>query len=365
MGPQAISAFEISPAPDGHYRSAVERFDGFVRLPVGIAGPLKVNGNHASGRYEIPLATTEGALVASYHRGCLALNDADGCRSVVVDAAMTRTPCFRFRSVDECLTFADWATARYRCFAALVERTSRHCRLRRIDAQVEGNHTYLQLEFSTGRAAGQNMVTIATESICRRIEQEFKTAPEAVYIEANLSGDKKASAAALQSVRGKRVVAEARLSHETCTSLLDCTPQALEDHWFASAMGGTLSGTVGLQGHFANALAAMYLALGQDAACVAESAVGVTRMMARESELYVSVTLPNIIVGTVGGGTALPDQAHYLSRLDLPEHNPSHALAEIVGAACLAGELSIAASITSGSFARAHRILGRRRCRRV
>ena len=128
-------------------------------------------------------------------------------------------------------------------------------------------------------------------------------------------------------------------------------------------MGGTLSGAIGLQGHFANALAAIYIALGQDAACVAESAVGITRMVARDDELYVAVTLPNVIVGTVGGGTGLPDQSAYLRRLNLPGPEPSNALAEIIGAVCLAGELSIAASITSGSFARAHRILGRRRSR--
>jgi hydroxymethylglutaryl-CoA reductase (NADPH) len=366
MGPQAITRFDAcSPRPCDPYQSAVERYDGSVRMPVGLAGPLQIIGNHADGSYEVPLATTEGALVASYHRGCLALNEVGGCRSVVVDAAMSRTPCFRFHCVDDCVVFVDWVKARYRKFSALVERTSGYCRLRRLEGQIEGNHVYLLLEFTTGQAAGQNMVTIATESICRQIVQEFLRPIDAMYIEANLSGDKKATASALGSVRGKRVVAEARLNHEVCESVLSCSPRSLEDYWFASAMGGTLSGAIGLQGHFANALAAIYIALGQDAACVAESAIGITRMVARDDELYVSVTLPNVIVGTVGGGTGLPDQSEYLRRLHLPESEPSNALAEIIGAVCLAGELSIAASITSGSFARAHRILGRRRSRHV
>jgi hydroxymethylglutaryl-CoA reductase (NADPH) len=345
------------------YRTAVERYQGSVRMPVGVAGPLRVVGQHADGCYPIPLATTEGALVASYHRGCQAINDAGGCHTVVVADGMTRTPCFRFETARAGYGFLEWCRANKADFARLVEQTSSHCRLRRVGGHIEGNHVFLDLEFSTGDAAGQNMVTIATESICRHVVRTFPKAPEAVYIEANLSGDKKSTVTALTGVRGQRVIAEVRLDRETCEASLGVTPRDLEDYWYASAMGGVLSGAVGLQGHYANALAALYIALGQDAACVAESAVGITRMTARHTELYASVTLPNVIVGTVGGGTALPDQAAFLASMNLPADKSNHALAEIISAVCLAGELSIAASITNGSFARAHRILGRRRSR--
>lgn len=347
------------------YGSCIERYQGSVRMPVGVAGPLKVIGNHANGAYPVPLATTEGALVASYHRGCLALNEAGGCQSIVVAEAMTRTPCFRFRGVRECHAFIEWAKAQAPVFQCLVEKTSNHCRLCSVGGQVEGNHAYLELAFTTGEAAGQNMVTIASEAICRHIMQTFSPGAEAIYIEANLSGDKKATAKGMTGVRGKRVVAEARIDARVAEEFFRCTPQAFQDHWYASAMGGALSGSIGLNGHYANALAALYIALGQDAACVAESAVGITRMSASDDELYVSVTLPNVIVGTVGGGTALPDQLSYLESMGLPEQQPAHALAEIIAAVCLAGELSIASSIANGTFARAHRILGGRRSRHV
>jgi len=343
------------------YPGAVERYHGSLRMPVGMAGPVQVSGQYAKGHFEVPLATTEGALVASYHRGCLAINDAGGCQTLVAAEAMTRTPCFRFAAARDGLAFLQWCQANQPTLEALAARTSGHCRLRRIGGQIEGNHVYLELEYATGEAAGQNMVTIATDAICRYALQSCGQRPEAVYIEANLSGDKKSTVAALTGVRGKRVVAEVRLDERICQARFNCTPEDLEDHWYASAMGGALSGSVGLQGHYANALAALYIALGQDAACVAESAIGITRMRARGAELYACVTLPNVIVGTVGGGTALPDQAAYLESMHLPSDQPANALAEIIGAVCLAGELSLAASISNGSFARAHRILGRRR----
>ncbi len=356
---------KAQPEPNDPYASSIERYHGSVRTPVGLAGPLQVFGDHAHGAYPVPLATTERALVASYHRGCLALDAAGGCRSIVVAEAMTRTPCFRFEGARESHAFIEWAKNQTPILKGLVEKTSNHCKLQSVDGQVEGNHAFLELAFATGEAAGQNMVTIATEAICSHIMQSFYHEPESVYIEANLSGDKKATANAMTSVRGKRVVAEVRIDAQVSLEYFGCTPEAFEDHWYASAMGGALSGSVGLHGHYANALAALYIALGQDAACVAESAVGITRMSARHDQLYASVTLPNVIVGTVGGGTQLPDQASYIESMKLPEHQPAHALAEIIGAVCLAGELSIASSIANGTFARAHRILGRRRSRHV
>ena len=351
----------VAVPPEDEYRTAVERYHGCVRMPVGIAGPVLVHGDYADGRYPVPMATTEGALVASYHRGCVAINRAGGCDAIVVSEAMTRTPCFRFTKARQARAFAVWASEQRQMLESLCASTSRHCRLTELAGVVEGNNVFLSLGFYVGDAAGQNMVTIATEAICRHLAEYFPDLPEAVYVEANLSGDKKASAQALTNVRGKRVVAEVRLDAAITERIFGCSIDALEDQWYTAAMGAALSGSVGLQGHYANALAAIYIALGQDAACTAESAVGVTRMQARGGELYASVTLPNVIVGCVGGGSALTDQANYLDMLGLGDDNPTHALAEIIGAACLAGELSIAGSIAAGTFARAHRILGRRR----
>jgi hydroxymethylglutaryl-CoA reductase (NADPH) len=175
-----------------------------------------------------------------------------------------------------------------------------------------------------------------------------------------MSGDKKASAQSFLLVRGRKVSAEAILPAELIQKLLRTTPEHLVNFWRMSAMGGVLSGTMGLQGHYANGLAALYLACGQDVACVAESAVGVTRFEVIEGgDLYASVTLPNIMVGTVGGGTGLPSQKACLDVLGLSGPGKAHALAEVCAGLCLAGELSIMGALCSGDFSRAHRLLAR------
>jgi hydroxymethylglutaryl-CoA reductase (NADPH) len=205
------------------------------------------------------------------------------------------------------------------------------------------------------------MVTLAADEICSFIETSAPVKPVAAYLEANFSGDKKASAMSLQGARGKRTVAEAFLPPEVTVEVLGCSAGQLEDYCRLGAIGAVMSGTIGQQGHYANALAALYLALGQDCACVAESAIGITRMEVRDGGLYACVTLPNLVLGSVGGGTGLPDQNRFLTGMGLPRKNTARALAEITAGICLAGELSISASLAAGSFARAHRVLGRRR----
>jgi hydroxymethylglutaryl-CoA reductase (NADPH) len=179
-------------------------------------------------------------------------------------------------------------------------------------------------------------------------------------VEANLSGDKKATAHSFVTVRGKKVSAEVTLPADLVASRLRTTPKELERYWKMSAIGAIQSGSIGVQGHFANALAALYIACGQDPACVAESAVGVTRFEVKDNgDLYASVTLPSIVVGTVGGGTALPSQRACLEMMGLAGQGKAQALAEVCGALALAGELSITAALCSGDFTRAHQKLAR------
>src|SRR5262249_45379319 len=159
----------------------------------------------------------------------------------------------------------------------------------------------------TGSASGQNMVTIATQAICDYIREHSPIQPRYSFVEANLSGDKKASALSFLGVRGKKVVAEVHLAQATVEHILRATPEVMVNYWRMSAVGGVMSGTIGVHGHYANGLAALFIACGQDAACVAESSVGITRMELNEQGgLYAAVSLPNVIVGTVGGGTGLP-----------------------------------------------------------
>ena len=342
------------------YRKNIENFIGTVKVPVGLAGPLRVNGLFARGDYYVPLATTEAALVASYSRGAQVISEAGGCASVLLNEGISRAPGFKFNDIRESGLFIHWATGQFDELRRQAESTTRHGKLVNLRFAVEGNHVFLVFEFTTGDASGQNMVTLATQAACDYILANSPVKPQQFFIEANLSGDKKASALSFTQVRGKKACAEAVLPAGVVQKRLRTTPQALADHWRMSVIGGVLSGAMGLQGHYANGLAALYLACGQDVACVAESAVGVTRFEATASgDLYASVTLPSIMVGTVGGGAGLPSQRACLDILGLSGENRAQALAEIAAALCLAGELSIAGALTSGDFSRAHRLLAR------
>lgn len=342
------------------FKKNIEHFIGTVKIPVGLAGPLRINGLFASGDYYVPMATTEAALVASYSRGSHLLTEAGGCTSAVLNEGVCRAPGYAFRNLREAGVFVLWATEHVDDFRRVAEATTRFGKLNDMRITIEGNHAYLCFEFDTADASGQNMVTLATEAICEYIEQNCPVKSHYHFVEANLSGDKKASAQSFLLVRGRKVSAEAVLPAELVQKRLRTTPEHMVNFWRMCAMGGILSGTVGIQGHFANGLAALYMACGQDVACVAESAVGVTRFEVLENgALYCSVSLPNIMVGTVGGGTSLPSQKACLDILGLAGAGKAQALAEVCGGLCLAGELSLMGAMCSGDFSRAHRLLAR------
>jgi len=205
------------------------------------------------------------------------------------------------------------------------------------------------------------MVTVATQAVVDYIVEHSPVKPRRAYVESNLSGDKKASAISFSSVRGKKVSCEVELPADLMKKRLGVDAAEMEDYWRVSSVGGVLSGSLGIQGHYANGLAALFIACGQDAACVAEAAVGVTRFEKRGQSLYAAVTLPNLIVGTVGGGTGLPSQRACLQLMGLAGSGHARAFAEVCAGVALAGELSIIAALASGRFTRAHEILARRR----
>ena len=350
------------------YGGNIENFIGTVRLPVGLAGPLRINGFFAQGDFLIPLATTEAALVASYHRGAQLLSEAGGCAAMLLSEGMNRAPGFAFVDLREVGQFVAWALTEVETFRAKAEATTRFGKLCDMKIAVEGNHVYLDFEYTTGDASGQNMVTIATAAICDYIVAESPVKPRYHFVEANISGDKKASARSFLTVRGKKVTAEVVIPGRLIAKRLHTTAKEMEQYWRMSAIGGVMSGTIGIQGHYANGLTALYIASGQDAACIAESAVGVTRfevVPSGESDtpdnLYASVTLPNLVVGTVGGGTGLPTQRACLDILGLAGPGNACALAEVCAALSLAGELSIIGALAAGDFASAHQRLARSR----
>jgi len=340
----------------------IENYIGLTQIPTGIVGPLRVTGSAAKGDFFIPLATSEGALVASSHRGAKACYEAGGAVSICLIEGVQRSPLFKFNSIADLGLFVGWILPQLEKFGEITKENSRFAELRDVRSQIEGNQLILTFEFTTGDASGQNMVTICTDAICQYIIANTPIQPEFWFIEGNYSGDKKATALSFTNVRGKKVTSEIVLPKEIVESVLKTNVKAMEDYWRSSTLGIIQSGAIGAQGHYANALAALFLATGQDVACVSEAAIGITRMQATsEGDLYASVTLPNLIVGTVGGGTSLPTQRECLQIMDCYGEGKARKFAEICGALVLAGELSIAAALSAGHFTSAHKNLGRRK----
>jgi hydroxymethylglutaryl-CoA reductase (NADPH) len=343
-------------------RGNIENYIGMTQVPTGVIGPLRINGIEAHGDFFVPMSTTEGALVASYHRGARAVSASGGVSAVCLTESVQRAPSFEFENLAELGKFLIWLMPNIPQLQEVVATKTAYGKLEDIRPNMNGNQISLIMEFTTGDAAGQNMVTLASEAVCRYIVEHSPVKPLHWYVEGNLSGDKKATAQSFVYVRGKKVTAEAVLKREVVQSVLGITSEKMMNYWHVSVLNGVQSGSIGVNGHFANGLAAIFLACGQDVACVSEAAVGITRFDIKPNgDLYVAVTLPNLIVGTVGGATHLPTQRECLSLMDCSGAGKARKFAEIVAAAILCGEISIVAAISTGDFARAHALFGRKR----
>jgi hydroxymethylglutaryl-CoA reductase (NADPH) len=330
-----------------------------AQVPIGLAGPLRVNGMHASGDYYVPLATSEGTLVASYDRGMRLVSHAGGAVCLLTAEHVQRAPGFAFETIADAAHFAVWAVGQVDTFREVAARATRHGRLLELSTQVDGSSVYLIFAYHTGDAAGQNMVTFCTAAICEDLLARAPVQPSYWFLESNLSGDKKATALSFMQTRGRNVTAEVLLPGRLLERGLRTTADRMADYWRMSFVAGVQSGSIGVSGHVANGIAALFLATGQDMACVSEAAVGTTRMEVRGADLYCSVTLPNLIVGTVGGGTRLPIARECLAILECDGDGMAGRFAEICAAVALAGEISIVGALCAGEFAQAHRELGR------
>lgn len=346
---------------DSQFVGNIENYIGLSSIPTGVMGPVRVMGSAANGDFMIPLATSEGALVASYHRGAKATRDSGGISSICISESVQRSPIFEFKDLGAVGSFLIWISEKERELSEIVSTQSRYAELLDIRPHIEGNRVILTFDYSTGDAAGQNMVTLCTEAICAYIVAQTPIKPEVWFLESNFSGDKKATAQSFMSVRGKKVSAEIVLTKEVIAKVLKSSPPQMCKYSTTASLASTQAGSIGAQAHYANGLTALFIACGQDVACIAESAVGVTRFeVTTGGDLYASVTLPNLIVGTVGGGTGLPTQRECLSMLGCVGTGTARKFAEICGAVVLCGELSIAAALAEGHFARAHKQLGRK-----
>jgi hydroxymethylglutaryl-CoA reductase (NADPH) len=338
-----------------------ENFTGVAQVPIGFAGPLRVDGEHARGDFLIPLATSEGTLVASYNRGIHALNQCGGVRTTVVADCMQRAPVFVFADARRARDFAGWVAERADEIRAAAEATSKVARLRRVDPYLANHMAFLRFNFETGDAAGQNMVTLATAAACGWILKHFPGV-QRFFLESNLATDKKPSHVNMLCTRGKRVTAEAVVRRDVLEGFLRARPESLARHYLAASVGSLLAGTNNNGLHAANALAALFIATGQDVANVAESSAAIVYCeLLDDGNLYLSITLPSLIVATHGGGTGLPTQRECLEVLGCHGGGKVRKLAEIVAGVVLAGELSLAAAIAAEEWVTSHERMGRHR----
>lgn len=350
----------LPPPPYFLQQDNIENFIGTVKVPVGIAGPVRVNGLHAEGDYFVPLATTEAALVASINRGISVINQAGGVTAAVLIEGVNRDPVIMFNDLVEVGKFLHWSNGQFETYKKIAESTTRHGKLVRINHLVEGNHIHMRCTYTSGDASGQNMVTIATEAIIDYITEHAPVKPVNIFLEGGMSGDKKANSAVYLDGRGKKVVAEVVIPRSVVETTLHASPEQLASNSNAGIRGLIMRGSLAFNCHFSNPITALAIATGQDPACAAESHVGVSRCeLTPNGDLYMSVTLPNMLVATVGGGTKLPSQRACLELMGLYGKGKANALAEVLAAVCIAGELSLGAAIISGDFAKAHKILAR------
>ncbi|MFP3940322.1 MAG: hydroxymethylglutaryl-CoA reductase [Thermoanaerobaculia bacterium] len=339
----------------------VENFTGVAQVPVGFAGPLKVRGEHADGEFVIPLATTEGTLVASYNRGMKVLNLAGGVTCTVQDDCMQRAPVFIFDSAREARDFRAWVEEHMGEIRETAESTSSVAKLQFIDTYLANKFAYLRFNFATGDAAGQNMVGRATFAACSWM-LEHNDSIRRFYLESNLATDKKASQVNMMRTRGKRVTAEAAIPRDVLVQHMRVEPESLQYHAGVANVGAFLSGANNNGLHSPNGITAMFIATGQDVANVAESSAGIIYTeLTRDGGLYLSLTIPSLIVASYGGGTGLATQRECLEILGCYGKGKVRKLAEIVAGVTLAGEISLASAISSLDWVSSHERYGRNR----
>jgi hydroxymethylglutaryl-CoA reductase (NADPH) len=339
----------------------IEHFTGVAQIPLGIAGPLLVNGEHAKGEFYVPLATSEGTLVASYNRGMKLLREAGGAKVTVLDDAMQRAPVFIFQSAREAREFVGWVHEHFDELKREAEATTRSGRLRNIEHYTASRFVFLRFDYTTGDAAGQNMVTVATLAACQWIIRHQPTV-EHYFLESGFATDKKSSHVNMLQTRGKRVVAEATIPNELLKRLMRATTDVLYRARQVSTIGGFMSGVNNNGSQSANAIAALFIATGQDVANVAESSAAASYSELRPNgDYYYSITIPSLIVATYGGGTGLATQRECLELLGCYGAGKVLKLAEIVAATVLCGELSLGSAVVTDEWVRAHQDYGRNR----
>jgi len=339
----------------------VEHFMGAAQVPIGLAGPLRIQGEHAKGDFYVPMATTEGTLVASYNRGMRLLTESGGVKTTVVDDSMQRAPVFVFDNALQARDFGRWIDDHLDDIKESAERTTRFGKLHNIRQYAIGPLRYLRFNYTTGDAAGQNMTGKATLAACTWIEENYPGDTK-FLLSGNIDTDKKHSRMNMMETRGKRVVAEATINKDLLKRLMGVDTETLFWARQIQQAGSFLVASANNGAHAANGLTAMFIATGQDVANIAESHAGISyTQLLGNGDYYWSMTLTSLIVATTGGGTGLATQRECLEMLGCWGPGKVNKLAEICAGAVLAGETSLSSAVLAGDWVSSHEQLGRNR----
>ena len=340
-------------------RGNVENPIGVAQVPMGVAGPVLIHGEHAKGVFYVPMATSEGSLVRSYERGMVALTRAGGVQTALVQDENPINPTFFFADVEAATRFARWIPEQIAQLRVEAAKTTSHGRLESLKCFQLGRQVIVDLGFSTQDAQGMNMSVKAARAICRWVEANHPILSFLIF--SGMSSEKHSSGYALTRGKGKRVTAGALIPHDILRMYLHVTGEQLAQVWQSTVMGHLQAGAIGYNGHFANGLAAIFIATGQDVANVVNSSCGIMSMEACPEGVYASVTLTALSVATVGGGTSLPTQREALEMMGCHGEGKAKKLAEVIAATLLGGEISMGAAIASDEFVGAHERYGRNR----
>jgi len=353
-----VAAFSFDPETT---RGNIENLIGAAQVPIGVAGPLLINGEHATGEFYVPLATTEGALVASYNRGMRVIYESGGATVTISQDHMQRSPAFLFASARQARDFGLWVDETIEKIREVAESTTNVGKLKAITQFAIGPNLYLRFDYSTGDAAGQNMVSKATLAACTWIKTNYPHTVDFI-LSGNIDTDKKHSHINTLLTRGKRVIAEVTTTAETLQRLVGVSPKDLFKARQISQAGAFLAGSANNGAHAANGLTALFIATGQDVANIAESHSGLLyTQLLDNGDYYWSITLPSVILATHGGGTGLATQRECLELLGCTGSGSAKKLAEIAAATVLAGEISLASAVLAGDWVTGHEQLGRNR----
>ncbi len=339
----------------------IEHFTGVAQVPLGIAGPLLVDGEHAQGEFYVPMATAEGTLIASYNRGMKLLHAAGGVKTTIMDDRMQRAPAFLFEDARGARAFGEWLDEHFDEIREVAESTTKSGRLQDIEQYSASRILYTRFNYTTGDAAGQNMTGKATQAACHWILEQYPDIDQ-FFLEGNFATDKKSSQINMLRTRGKRVVAETVIPDALFKEIMNSSSELMYRARQVSNLGGFMSGVNNNGAHSANGITAMFIATGQDVANVAESSAAFTYAELREGgDYYYSLTIPSLIVGTYGGGTGLATQRECLELLGCYGKDRVRKFAEIVAATVLCGELSLGSAIVAEEWVNAHDLHGRNR----